>query len=200
MLRRNFLGLLAATPLAAALAHLGLSHAEVIEPDEDFAGGFDAFKSQTTIDDVLSRMRQNQNLVRRQVLPFAGEERALGMIEPGRIARLVGMPMRPFAPDRLLTEPGFELLGLSVGGEPQFDVDPELVVPTDLFSIYSPYDRYIRFSKAEPGQRLVMVVRNVSDAPRRFHAALTGNAVMTPADLEREAELREHSRIMLTER
>lgn len=116
--------------------------------------------------------------MQRMILPFSGETTALPIVEPGRVERYVSMPQRPFRADRLIAAPGFELLGLSVGGAPQFDVDPESVVPTEIFG-FDAYGPVIQFERADPGQVLVMVVRNVSGHAQRFNPALVG---LVPAE------------------
>lgn len=187
MLRRNFLGLLIATPLVPALARLAPEPEPVSALDDDAAlrelGAPLDDERGPTLGELMARVgRQHvSRRVRRYILPFMTEDRAPGaLVEPGRVVRLVSMAQRPFMPERLMTLPGFELLGLSVGGDPQFDVDPDASVPTELFSLDAEWAPMVRYRRADPGQQLVMVVRNVSRTALRFNATLVGDVPDDP--------------------
>lgn len=110
--------------------------------------------------------------VTRAVLPFGPDEGFDAQIGPGRIGRLIAMPQRPFRADRLLALEGFDLLGLSVHGEPLLEES----VPSDLFLPGSPYCGAIGFHMTRPGDVIVMVVRNKGPT-RRFAPTLIGNCV-----------------------
>jgi hypothetical protein len=150
--RRSFLSLLIATPLVPALAKLPRV---LVEPT-------------LTLPEA--------ELVRRYVLTFSADAGFDLLVGAGRIARLVAMPQIPFLPDRLLcADDGrdFEILGVSALGEPQLDQ----VLPAALFSAMSGSRGRGMFDAVPPGGQIVMAVRNTSDEPRRFAAALIGNGI-----------------------
>ena len=177
MNRRSFLSLLVAAPAVPALAKLRCLAPVAPPPLPPPA--------------VLAA--RGLQLVERFVMGFAGDD----VVEAGRIALYTAMPQLLFLPLRFLVsglavrqpgddsdEPapleassGFELLNVSCAGEPQLDdVIPGEAIPADFFhsaALYTP----VQFDAVGPGDRIVLAVRNVTEAPRHFRAAMVGSAI-----------------------
>jgi hypothetical protein len=181
--RRGFLSLLVASASVPALAKLpGLlpepeRALELVAPGDagelaELVGNVE--RPRLTRERLLEMNRkaiEAAPVVRRAVLPFGPEGGDSPIIGAGRIGRLVAMPQAPFQAERLVTLEGFDLLGLSVGGEPVLDE----FLPSELF-MPGAIPTELRFHMTRPGDLIVMVVRNRGPS-RRLGTALVGSTL-----------------------
>lgn len=169
MNRRSFLSLLISTPALVSLPGVTLEHALPVPA----APPVPPVPRRFTAEALRAAARALPNYVR-YALPLMLDEGFEPLIQPGRVARFVAMPQKPFRPDRLLVSAGrsFELLGVSSAGEPQLDD----VVPGWLFAPEA-YGTRLEFGATAPGESIVLCARNVSQAPSHFAATLIGTSI-----------------------
>lgn len=155
MNRRGFLSLLVATPAALAVERVLASPAvaplvESAEPAQ----------------------------LRMFVMPFAPELGFQEIVEPGGIVRLVARPQLLFQPRRLMFAPGtdlakFSLLQVNARGENELAG----AIPAEVFEPRG-YMAPLEFSRAMPGEEIILALRNDSNVEAEFKAAaMVGLAV-----------------------
>ncbi len=108
-----------------------------------------------------------------------------GLIEPGRVALLRGIPSTLFRPDRLMfNNGGFNILHLGMNGEPMLGVDE---VPTDIFSP-DVFGMRMQFATIGPEEEVIIAAVNRNKEPRDLAVSLIGAAQITDPDHLKQLE------------
>lgn len=177
MERRSFLSLLVTAPLLAKAGPLIETPPPVVGPRAA------ALIAQRMGAEAAA---EAASLVRYMLmpLPFAPDNGFDSLVGAGRVARFVARPQIPLRVERLLVNGGgFDLLGVSSAGDPQFDD----AVPADAFG-QNTFGSRIVFDPTPVGGEIVLCVHNRNPEPRTFVATMIcrGEVTLTPEQLERE--------------